>query len=98
LLRGGADIGARDSLGNTPLHIAARTVDLESARALLAAHADPNAQNLAEQTPLRFAVMSEKQARAQDTFIGRLFGGSHKTVERAGEVVTLLKSSGANIQ
>lgn len=52
LLLAGADVEATDQRGETPLHRAARHIELESARLLLEAGADPNAKNNRGRTPL----------------------------------------------
>ena len=55
---------ARDSAGNTPLHLAALRGDADALDRLLAAGADPNALNEAGATPLHYAVASERMVAA----------------------------------
>ena len=52
LLKNGIDVNVRNSLGNTALHIAARTKKLESVRHLLSLGADPSIENNKRETPL----------------------------------------------
>jgi cytohesin len=47
---------------NTPLHLAAEAGSLESAKALITAHASMNARGDLEETPLHFAVKGEPTA------------------------------------
>ena len=55
-LQAGADLNARDGLGITPLHGAARTGTVEMVTALLEAGADPNARDGLGITPLYMAA------------------------------------------
>ncbi|MEM9409137.1 MAG: ankyrin repeat domain-containing protein [Acidobacteriota bacterium] len=57
----GADVSVKDdTLQETPLARAVQRCDLDVVEALLAAAADPNVRNLANQTPLLSAVMGGK--------------------------------------
>lgn len=51
LVEAGADLGARDANGATPLHAAVASMSEECVRALLEAGADPNARNAAGRSP-----------------------------------------------
>ena len=58
LLRAGADLGARDSAGSTPLHVAARPwwrEDVAVVSLLITAGADPEARDAAGRTPAQVA-------------------------------------------
>jgi uncharacterized protein len=55
LLEGGADVNARDEIGQTPLMRAVYSVNLEMVNLLLEAGADPNAQTEFESTALSIA-------------------------------------------
>ena len=55
-LAAGADLAARDDLGQTSLHFAAWHGSQESVEALLAAGADANARNEVGDTPLHVAA------------------------------------------
>ena len=50
------EVNARDSTGNTALHLAALNHDLAAVNALLAAGAEPDARNTAEATPLLYGA------------------------------------------
>ncbi|AKT34475.1 Ankyrin repeat [Pyrobaculum sp. WP30] len=56
LLKQGADLGVRDPLGRTALHIAAELCRTNAAKTLLAHGADPNARDAEGNTPLHRAV------------------------------------------
>ena len=51
LIAGGLSANAQDAKGNTPLHIAAKSCNLEVARALCALGADVMARNKSNRTP-----------------------------------------------
>jgi len=55
-LKAGADLGVRDPLGRTALHIAAELCRADAAKALLAHGADPNARDADGDAPLHRAV------------------------------------------
>ena len=63
LLKNGADVGARDELGNTPLMAAAMSADPAVLELLLKAGADVNATNQAGATALMRAATFEDKAR-----------------------------------
>ena len=52
----GADVSARDRDGNTPLHVAARTGNVQMIEMLLAHNADLKALNKLKQTPLQHTI------------------------------------------
>ena len=62
LLAMGADAGARDRRGRTPLHLAARVGDAATLAALLKGGANPDAVDAEHATPLLEAVESGKPA------------------------------------
>lgn len=59
LLAQGADVQARDTRGNTPLHVCAATGNTAMTAFLLAHGADPQTPNQRGQTPLRLAVQKQ---------------------------------------
>ena len=61
LLDAGADVRARDSSGNTPLHHAASGLEPSTVALLLHAGAEPDAQNEVGQTPLDVARLQQLQ-------------------------------------
>ena len=61
LLDRGAKVDARDSLGRTPLLIAARLGDAETARRLLDRGADVNATAMMNYTPLHWAIYFDRR-------------------------------------
>jgi ankyrin repeat protein len=63
LLKGGADLQARDESGDTPLMAAALNADVAVLELLLKAGADVNATNQAGATPLLRAATSEDKVR-----------------------------------
>jgi ankyrin repeat protein len=74
LLDGGADIEARDSLGDTPLRRAVNLNKVDAARLLLARGADPYSKGSKGLTPVR-AARSERMKRVFD-------GSREQLVER----------------
>jgi len=64
LITKGANIEAKDSYGNTPLHVAAIN-NCGSLTALLEAGADINSKNIYNATPLQFAVSSGAELSVQ---------------------------------
>lgn len=58
MMERGVDPGTRNNAGDTPLHIAVRTDQSESARVLLAAKTDIFAANVRGETPLGLALAS----------------------------------------
>ena len=60
-LKDGADVNARDEKGNTPLHIAARSGDVEVVKMLLAHRANINAINHEHQSPCYVAFERRKR-------------------------------------
>ena len=63
LLAGGADASARDSSGDTALHVAAYRGDTAAVRALLGRGAKPDALNDAGATPLLYGAGTEEIVR-----------------------------------
>ena len=57
LVDSGADVTARDTDGNTPLHMAAREGDVSMVQFLLAHGGEPDRLNNAERTPLDLALI-----------------------------------------
>lgn len=59
LLRGGADVNARDTSKNTPLHWAVVVQDRDAVLSLIDAGADLAAKDATHQTPLEWAVNND---------------------------------------
>jgi ankyrin repeat protein len=62
LIKGGADVNAREVDGTTPLHWAVRSDDMETAALLLGGRANPNALNRYGVTPLSLAARNGNAA------------------------------------
>ena len=82
LVDAGADVEARTYWGSTALHIAARTNSKEKIRILLAAGANPNAENNAGLTPMNWTGRKSNQGRLLAAAGGRL--GQKKKKKRDG--------------
>ena len=82
LIDAGMDVNAKDSAGETPLHIAARGNMDEIAIALIVAGADVNAKDNAGETPLHVAA-SENKAEAASALI--VAGANIHAKDNAGE-------------
>jgi ankyrin repeat protein len=65
LLDRGADANARQNGGWVPLHAAAQQGDLECARALIAAGADPSVRADNNQQPMDLALTGGRQAMVE---------------------------------
>lgn len=57
-LREGASVNQRDEYGATPLHYAAKILDIMMVNFLLDKGADPNARDNEGNTPLHYAILS----------------------------------------
>jgi len=63
LLERGADVDAADSDGNTPLHVAARSLRTEAAKQLLAARANPTLKNTRGEIAMNLAIYAGDNSR-----------------------------------
>ena len=75
---GQANVNAASSLGNTPLHVAAMAGNVELARLLLGAGAQPRTANRAGRTAVDVAVTDEVRRALQATTLPKrasFFGG-----------------------
>jgi ankyrin repeat protein len=80
LLQHGADPGAVDDNGTTPLHLAARNGSVVLVEALLAYGANPTARNLAGATPY-----DEAKQQGHKAILQQLTAANHRT--RPGHAV-----------
>ncbi len=103
----GMDVNAKDSAGETPLHIAARGNMDEIAVALILAGADANAKDNSGETPLH-AAASENKAEAADALIAAGANIHAKdnagatplhaaVISRSADMVEILIAAGADI-
>ena len=65
LLAKGADVNAKDKLGNTALFCAVKSGNIETVQALLAKGADVNAKNIIGEPPLVWAAKNGHTAPVQ---------------------------------
>ena len=82
LLRNGADVDAKDSVGDTPLHHAVAQGNLQHVAVLVGAGADVNATNGSGDTPLHKAVSLRP---------------TPETLTSGAEIITALFDSGADV-
>ena len=82
LLAAGADVMARDAVGNTPLHKAAHYGYAEKIQALLTADADVMARDVSGSTPLHWAALHDAPASIQALLAA---GADAKAKDKDGE-------------
>lgn len=95
LLEAGADPGAPDYQGNTPLHVAARMNRVRAVRLLLDAGADAEAANEEGLTPLDLAIINVHNV--VNSFQGHLEGVIGTAYEHNSEAVETLLEHGASL-
>jgi len=66
LLSYGADIGAKDSRGDTPLHLSMKEGHCETSKLLISKGCDINAENYGNETPLHYAAFHLYKNRKED--------------------------------
>ncbi|PGH28141.1 hypothetical protein AJ80_00031 [Polytolypa hystricis UAMH7299] len=88
LVQFGADIHAQDNKqGNTPLHQATRTKNINTMKYLLEHGADPNARNNYRHTPLFYAVADGANSQSKDNMGKTIFDSSADFSESAMALV-----------
>lgn len=75
------NVNARGLFGNTPLHLAVSWGDLDAARVLLDAGADPNAPGHFNETPLHHAVIVRNSKKMIELLLSRGASRDARTTE-----------------
>ena len=96
LVSAGANVNSTDTLGQTPLHLAALTGHSEASRFLLAKGADVNAADTKGRTPLEIARWSMTDVAMKELAVATGQPANAKAIRRRAQVVIrMLQAYGA---